>query len=111
MKVLLPWILLVPFAFVGAAPPTGCTHKVKESIVPPRRWTKQGPAPPDAILELRIALPQHKFSELEKHLYEIRSVVQHAVSHQVFLSQHVFPAILSMIVTVNISPRKKLMNF
>lgn len=71
MRVLLPWILLTLSAFVDAAPSKHCAHKVKESIVPPSSWTKQAPAPPNAIIELRIALPQPNFSELERHLYEV----------------------------------------
>lgn len=80
MKVLLPWIILTLSALVGAAPSAGCAPKVKETIVPPRGWTKQSPAPPNAIIELRIALPQPNFPELERHLYEIRFVVLCGVS-------------------------------
>ncbi|KAI6152381.1 peptidase S8/S53 domain-containing protein [Pisolithus tinctorius] len=46
--------------------------KIKESIVaPPRGWVEHAPAPPNHILELRIALPQPYFPLLEKHLWEV----------------------------------------
>lgn len=45
-------------------------YAVKERHVIPKKWTRLGPAPADALLELRIALKQSKFDELERHLYE-----------------------------------------
>lgn len=74
MRIRLSWILLASSALVAAAPATNCVHKVKETIVPPSAWTKGDAAPPNAIIELRIALPQPNFKELEKHLAEVRSV-------------------------------------
>ena len=56
-------------------------HKVRESIPSPRGWTKTKRAPADHIIELRIALPQPNFGELEKHLDEIRSVLVASHSH------------------------------
>jgi len=47
------------------------SHKIKESVVPPRAWVKQLPAPPDHNLQLRIGLPQPNFSILEEHLYRV----------------------------------------
>ena len=47
-------------------------YKVKESILPPRGWTKQARAPPDHVIQLRIALPQGNFEALEQHLFEVR---------------------------------------
>jgi tripeptidyl-peptidase-1 len=45
-------------------------YAVKERHVVPKKWTRLGRAPADAILELQIALKQSKFDELERHLYE-----------------------------------------
>ncbi|KAG2068080.1 subtilisin-like protein [Suillus decipiens] len=67
-------LLTLPFAaaLAGAVTFKGCKHKVKESIHgPPHGWHEQAPAPKHHILELKIALPQPKFPELEKHLWEI----------------------------------------
>ncbi|KAG1752358.1 peptidase S8/S53 domain-containing protein [Suillus paluster] len=56
----------------AAVPFKGCQHKVKESVHgPPRGWYKHAPAPKHYMLELKIALPQPKFPELEQHLWEI----------------------------------------
>ncbi|KAG2361727.1 peptidase S8/S53 domain-containing protein [Suillus spraguei] len=56
----------------AAVPFKGCQHKVKESIYgPPRGWSRHTPAPKHHMLELKIALPQHKFAELEQHLWEV----------------------------------------
>ncbi|KAG2355855.1 peptidase S8/S53 domain-containing protein [Suillus spraguei] len=68
-------LLGLPFvaALASAAVPfKGCQHKVKESIYgPPRGWSRHTPAPKYHMLELKIALPQHKFAELEQHLWEV----------------------------------------
>lgn len=45
--------------------------RLKESIVPPRGWQKVSAAPADHIIHLRIGLPQSRFDELERHLYEV----------------------------------------
>lgn len=61
-------------AFAGAAvwaSPPEFTHKLKESVAPPRGWERHGSAPPDHIIKLRIGLPQPNFPELERHLYEV----------------------------------------
>lgn len=53
-----------------------CTHhntntpKLKESVPPPHKWIDLGRAPPAQAIPLRIALPQTRFDELERHLYE-----------------------------------------
>ncbi|KAG2361732.1 hypothetical protein BDR07DRAFT_1286342 [Suillus spraguei] len=67
-------LLTLPFAaaLAGAVSFKGCKHKVKESIYgPPRGWSEHASAPKHYMLELKIALPQPKFPELEKHLWEI----------------------------------------
>ncbi len=45
--------------------------RLKDSILPPRHWIDLGPAPPTEVITLRIGLPQARFSELERQLYEI----------------------------------------
>ncbi|KAG1833678.1 peptidase S8/S53 domain-containing protein [Suillus subalutaceus] len=67
-------LLLLPFAVALAStvPFKGCHQKVKENIHgPPSGWYKHAPAQKHYILELKIALPQPKFPELEQHLWEI----------------------------------------
>lgn len=62
---------------VHAAPHKDFVPKLKESIVAPRGWTRQGRARPDDTIELRIALPQPNFPLLEQNLYEVRYVHAH----------------------------------
>ncbi|KAG2062861.1 subtilisin-like protein, partial [Suillus decipiens] len=67
-------LFVFPFAaaLASTAPFRGCKQKVKESIHgPPRGWYEHSPAPKHHILELKIALSQPKFPELEQHLWEI----------------------------------------
>lgn len=45
-------------------------YAVKERHVVPKHWTRLGRAPAGTVLELRIALKQSNFDELEKNLYE-----------------------------------------
>ncbi|KAI0090980.1 tripeptidyl peptidase A [Irpex rosettiformis] len=71
MRVRLSWVLLMACAFVDAAPSVRSVHKVKETISPPSKWTRGDRAPSNAIIELRIALPQSNFAELERHLNEV----------------------------------------
>lgn len=47
------------------------TPKVKDAMRPPPNWIDLGPAPPLHQIWLRIALPQARFSELERQLYEM----------------------------------------
>ncbi|KAI0080806.1 tripeptidyl peptidase A [Panus rudis PR-1116 ss-1] len=66
--------LSISFIFAAlalAAPSFDSPHKVKETVVPPRGWVKRSVAPRDLTIELRVALPQPNFYELERHLYEI----------------------------------------
>jgi len=46
------------------------SYAVRERHVVPKGWTRTGPAPADAIVDLRIALKQSRFNELEAHLLE-----------------------------------------
>ncbi|KAG2138054.1 peptidase S8/S53 domain-containing protein [Suillus bovinus] len=67
-------LLVLPFAaaLASTVPFKGCQQKVKESVHgPPRGWYKHAPAPKHHLLELKIALSQPKFPELEQHLWEI----------------------------------------
>ncbi|KAG1805581.1 peptidase S8/S53 domain-containing protein [Suillus subaureus] len=65
----LPFVAALASAVV---PFKDCQHKVKESIHgPPHGWSKHTPAPKYHMLELKIALPQAKFPELEQHLWEV----------------------------------------
>jgi tripeptidyl-peptidase-1 len=67
-------LLALPFAaaLVRAGHYQDIPHKIKESIEgPPHGWLRHSPAPPDHLLELKIALPQPHFSTLEKHLLEV----------------------------------------
>lgn len=45
--------------------------KLRQSVTPPRDWIHVGRAPPEHVIQLRIALPQPRFPELEQHLIEI----------------------------------------
>ena len=72
MRSLSACVVLSLVAAAVAIPATDCAHTVKESVPPPRGWSKTAPAPADHIIELRIALPQPNFAELERHLYEVR---------------------------------------
>lgn len=65
-------LLFVAALSVGASHDRDTSHKVKESIDrPPRGWTRHGPAPPDHVLQLKIALSQPYFPILEKHIWEV----------------------------------------
>ncbi len=72
MRSLSVWLSVALATVVVAIPSKDGAHKLKESIPAPRGWTKSAPAPADHIIELRIALPQPNFAELERHLYEVR---------------------------------------
>ncbi|KAH8830289.1 subtilisin-like protein [Flagelloscypha sp. PMI_526] len=58
---------------VALSPPArrDWVYALKESIPLPQGWNKVGLAPDFASIKLRIALPQHRYDELEEHLYEI----------------------------------------
>ncbi|KAF8076737.1 subtilisin-like protein [Lyophyllum atratum] len=60
-----------------AGSPEPCPHKVKETMVPPRGWTKHGVPSADHNIVLRIGLPQPNFHVLEKHLYEVSDPYHH----------------------------------
>ena len=75
MRSLLLGVLLAfleGIASVGSIPTTGdYTHKVKEIIDVPRGWIKHSEPLVHQRIVLKFALPQPRFSELEKHLYEV----------------------------------------
>jgi tripeptidyl-peptidase-1 len=67
--------------------------------LPPPNWIDLGPAPPTQRIWLRIALPQARFPELERQLYEISNPKnarygQHLLKEQV--AELVRPDRLSM---------------
>ncbi|KAH9983546.1 peptidase S8/S53 domain-containing protein [Russula compacta] len=64
------------------------TPKLKDSITPSSNWIDLGRAPPAQIILLRIALPQSRFSELERQLYEV-SDPRHARYGQHLLKEQV----------------------
>jgi tripeptidyl-peptidase-1 len=45
-------------------------YVVKDSHNVPAKWTEVGPASPSHVIELRLALKQDQFQELERQLYE-----------------------------------------
>ena len=64
--------LVLALGCLAQAVPSEYDHKVKESIITPRGWVKQERAPADHAIELRVAIPQSNFAELERRLYEVR---------------------------------------
>jgi len=56
---------------LGFALAISTIHEVKESILPPRGWTRRSVAPSNHNIELKIGLSQPNFPLLEKHLYEV----------------------------------------
>ena len=62
--------------------------KLKDSISPPLNWIDLGRPSPVALITLRIALPQARFSELERQLYEI-SDPQHSRYGQHLMKEQV----------------------
>lgn len=45
-------------------------YGVKDSHFVPSKWSAVGAAPAEHTIELKIALKQDQFHELERHLYE-----------------------------------------
>jgi tripeptidyl-peptidase-1 len=45
--------------------------RLRQTVTPPRDWIHMGRAPSEHVIQLRIALPQPHFPELEQHLIEI----------------------------------------
>ena len=67
-----PLVLIVAAYTVVAFPPNArySPYTVKENHRVPPGWVKIGPAPPEHLIKLQIALKQSQFPELERHLYE-----------------------------------------
>ena len=63
--------LLQPSRASPVEPSSSHIRKLKEAVLPPPNWIDLGPAPPTQLIWLRIALPQARFPELERQLYEI----------------------------------------
>ena len=68
---------IIGFALVGAIPTKDCTYAVKEKINAPHGWVLHGQPAPHHTVELKIALPQPNFNELERHLYEVSDPDHH----------------------------------
>lgn len=67
-------LLTLPFAaaLVRARHYGNIPYKIKDRIPgPPPGWLRRGPAPPDYLLQLKIALPQPHFPIPEKYLWEV----------------------------------------
>jgi len=66
---LFPFLIALALACLARA----VSHDLKlfQSVTPPRGWDHIGRAPSSHIIQLRIALPQLRFLELERHLAEI----------------------------------------
>ncbi|KAF2426239.1 subtilisin-like protein [Tothia fuscella] len=63
-------------------------YAIREKHVVPKAWQRIGPAPADAVIDLRIALKQSRFDELEAHLFQVsnpahRRYGQHLSGEQV----------------------------
>ncbi|KJA29732.1 hypothetical protein HYPSUDRAFT_126973, partial [Hypholoma sublateritium FD-334 SS-4] len=52
-------------------PTKDCAYTVKEKINTPHGWVLHGQPAPHHTIELKVALPQPNFDELERHLYEV----------------------------------------
>ena len=68
---------IIGFALVGAIPTKDCAYAVKEKINAPHGWVLHGQPVPHHTIELKIALPQPNFNELERHLYEVSDPDHH----------------------------------
>lgn len=62
-------ILALCSSLVASLPSPG--YRVKESVAPPRGWTKGDEPAADHLIVLRIGLPQPNFNVLEQHLFEV----------------------------------------
>lgn len=63
--------VIIGCALVGAIPTKDYAYNVKEKINTPYGWVLHGQPAPHHTIELKVALPQPNFSELERHLYEV----------------------------------------
>ncbi|KAJ2934290.1 hypothetical protein H1R20_g2804, partial [Candolleomyces eurysporus] len=64
-------ILALCSSLVASLPSATPGYRVKESVAPPRGWTKGDEPAADHVIVLRIGLPQHNFNVLEQHLFEV----------------------------------------
>ncbi|KIX00814.1 uncharacterized protein Z518_09879 [Rhinocladiella mackenziei CBS 650.93] len=63
---------LLASSFVAAGPVARRVDLVVKDHHPaPRAWSNLGPAPGEHLIHLTIGLSQSRFSELERHLYEV----------------------------------------
>ncbi|KAK7696297.1 hypothetical protein QCA50_000951 [Cerrena zonata] len=71
-------VFVLVFSCLAQALPSGRPYKVKESIDTPRGWIKRERVPADRTIELRVAIPQSNFAELERRLYEVSDPTHHS---------------------------------
>ncbi|KAJ2930578.1 hypothetical protein H1R20_g6516, partial [Candolleomyces eurysporus] len=64
-------VLALCSSLVASLPSATPGYRVKESVAPPRGWTKGDEPAADHVIVLRIGLPQHNFNVLEQHLFEV----------------------------------------
>lgn len=89
MRLSLACVTLALAILAQAVPHKDFVPKLKESILAPRGWTKQGRARPDDTIDLRIALPQPNFPLLEQNLYEVRFVPSwQSCAHELALTEY-----------------------
>jgi tripeptidyl-peptidase-1 len=62
---------LLPLVLVCLSSAAPHDLKLRQNVTPPRDWIHVGRAPSEHVIQLRIALPQPRFPELEQHLIEI----------------------------------------
>ncbi|KAG7447497.1 tripeptidyl peptidase A [Guyanagaster necrorhizus] len=61
------WAALLSLAASGAL----AVNSIKETVIPPREWIRNGRPPSSHVVQLRIGLRQANFDALERHLYEV----------------------------------------
>lgn len=71
MRSFSPLSFLVPLVLVYLSSAAPRDLKLRQTVTPPRDWIHMGRAPSEHVIQLRIALPQPRFPELEQHLIEI----------------------------------------
>jgi tripeptidyl-peptidase-1 len=78
LRLALNSILLISCAIlVFSTTVNGWTHRLKEEVVTPRGWIRLGQPPQSHMIHLRIGLPQLKFDQLEKQLFEVSDPHHH----------------------------------
>ena len=66
-----PFSVLIALFLVSLSSAALRHLKLRQSVTPPHHWINTGRAPSAHIIQLRIALYQPRFPELERHLAEV----------------------------------------